>query len=86
VSYTPEEEDLPYPADFDNSIQPKHYWQASLHHRRGPRGLIPADMLYPIDDKRVRVELKENWFSDVGGFIADNDGRIYVGPEWTVVG
>ncbi|KAH7085439.1 hypothetical protein BKA63DRAFT_499616 [Paraphoma chrysanthemicola] len=38
-SYTPEEEFLPYPTAFDAA--PKHYWQASLGTRRGPRGLFP---------------------------------------------
>jgi hypothetical protein len=82
TSYTPEESDLPYPTAFD--VQPKHYWQASLGNRRGPRGLFPCDVVCPIDDARVTQKLSESWFADHQevGFIADGMGRCWVGAAW----
>jgi hypothetical protein len=81
VSYTPELTDLPYPTAFDAA--PKHYWQASLGHRRGPRGLFPVELVCTIDDERVSAKMNENWFAeDKVGFIADGQGRCWVGPRW----
>jgi hypothetical protein len=80
-SYTPEEEALPYPTAFDTT--PKHYWQASLGNRRGPRGLFPHDTVCAIDDEKVTQRLREAWFADKEvGFIADGQGRCWVGPNW----
>jgi hypothetical protein len=81
VSYTPEESDLPYPTAFDGV--PKHYWQASLGHRRGPRGLFPVEVVCTIDDERVSAKMSESWFAEEKvGFIADGQGRCWVGPTW----
>jgi hypothetical protein len=79
--YTPEEDSLPYPTAFDTT--PKHYWQASLGNRRGPRGLFPHDTVCAIDDEKVTQRLGEAWFADKEvGFIADGQGRCWVGPNW----
>jgi hypothetical protein len=81
VSYTPELSDLPYPTAFDAA--PKHYWQASLGHRRGPRGLFPVEVVCTIDDERVSANMNDNWFAEEKvGFIADGQGRCWVGPRW----
>ncbi|KAH7095087.1 hypothetical protein FB567DRAFT_511732 [Paraphoma chrysanthemicola] len=80
-SYTPEEELLPYPTAFDSA--PKHYWQASLGTRRGPRGLFPHDTVCSIDSEKVTEKLNEAWFAEKeAGFIADGQGRCWVGPTW----
>ncbi|KAH7138320.1 hypothetical protein B0J11DRAFT_12724 [Dendryphion nanum] len=83
VTHTPEEEALPYPTFFDASPTPKHYWQASLHDRRGARGLLPHDMLCPIDDAKLDARMKESWFSATAHLIVDVSGRVWVGPAWT---
>jgi hypothetical protein len=81
VAYTLEESDLPYPTIFDS--QPKHYWQASLGHRRGPRGLFPCEVVCTVDDERVAQKLSESWFAEESvGFIADAQGRCWIGPRW----
>jgi hypothetical protein len=81
VAYTQEESDLPYPTAFN--AQPKHYWQASLGHRRGPRGLFPCEVVCTVDDQRVAQKLSESWFAEENvGFIADAQGRCWVGPTW----
>jgi hypothetical protein len=81
VAYTPEQSELPYPTAFD--VQPKHYWQASLGSRRGPRGLFPCEVVCTVDDERVAAKLSESWFAEESvGFIADAQGRCWVGPRW----
>lgn len=81
IVYTPEEESLPYPTAFD--VEPKHYWQASLGNRRGPRGLFPVDSVRPIDSEMVTQKLGECWFAEKEvGFICDVVGRCWVGPDW----
>jgi hypothetical protein len=81
TAYTPQDTDLPYPTAFDTAA--KHYWQASLGHRRGPRGLFPVENVCTIDDERVLRQMSENWFAESGvGFVADAQGRCWVGPGW----
>jgi hypothetical protein len=81
TAYTAQESDLPYPTAFDTA--PKHYWQASLGHRRGPRGLFPVEAVCSIDDERVIQKMNETWFAEEEvGFIADAQGRCWVGPNW----
>ncbi|KAF2018479.1 hypothetical protein BU24DRAFT_421463 [Aaosphaeria arxii CBS 175.79] len=73
--------DLPYPTAFDSSSSvTKHYWQASLGNRRGPRGLLPCDIVCEIDDQRVGSTLRENWFAGQTQLVADGEGRVWVGP------
>jgi hypothetical protein len=81
VSYTPEESDLPYPTTFDAA--PKHFWQASLGNRRGPRGLFPVGVVCAVDDEKVTQKMSASWFAEKDvGFIADAAGRCWVGPAW----
>jgi hypothetical protein len=81
VAYTPEEVDLPYPTAFDTN--PKHFWQASLGNRRGPRGLFPVDVVCPVDDDKVTQKMSQSWFAEKDvSFIADAVGRCWVGPAW----
>ncbi|KAF2466714.1 uncharacterized protein BDR25DRAFT_345319 [Lindgomyces ingoldianus] len=83
VSYIPDDETLPYPTAFDAT--PMHYWQASLHNRRGPRGLFPHSIVCRIEDDRLAEKVKECWFANGVHLIADMAGRVWVGPEWTFV-
>lgn len=81
IAHIPEVTDLPYPTAFDGA--PMHFWQASLGHRRGPRGLFPVSAVCSIDDERVTEKMKESWFADKDvGFVADGQGRCWVGPGW----
>jgi hypothetical protein len=83
VAHVPEATDLPYPTAYDAPV--KHFWQASLGNRRGPRGLFPCDVVCPAGDQRITEKLqeRENWFAGEGvGFIADVVGRCWVGPGW----
>jgi hypothetical protein len=81
TSHTPHEETLPYPAAFNSP--PKQYWQASLGHRRGPRGLFPYDIMHPVVDERVSQRLCKLWFAEKDvNLIADAHGRVWVGPSW----
>lgn len=81
IAHIPEVTDLPYPTAFDGA--PTHFWQASLGHRRGPRGLFPVTAVCSIDDERVTEKMMENWYAEKGvGFIADGQGRCWVGPGW----
>lgn len=81
AAHIPEESNLPYPTALDP--QPKHYWQASLGNQRGHRGLFPSNIVCSIDDEKVTLKLSESWFAEEGvGFIADAQGRCWVGPRW----
>lgn len=72
ISHTPEEDDA----------QQVQYWQASLNHRRGPRGLFPYNIVCPVDDDRVDQRIKEAWFASSTQLVADMAGRVWVGPDW----
>ncbi|KAF2800816.1 hypothetical protein K505DRAFT_412719 [Melanomma pulvis-pyrius CBS 109.77] len=84
-AYIPSPTALPYPTQYDASLSPVHYWQASLHHRRGPRGLFPHDVVCGIDDERVVERIKEGWFAGGAGMVADERGRVWIGPSWVFV-
>ncbi|KAF2728449.1 hypothetical protein EJ04DRAFT_99341 [Polyplosphaeria fusca] len=87
MSYTSEQDNLPYPTAFDerDAMARKQLWQASLHHRRGPRGLFPHDVVCEVDDEKVTDAIKKHWFAGMTGLVADGRGRVWVGPEWQFI-
>lgn len=83
TAHTPSHSDLPYPTAFDSTHTETHYWQASLGHRRGPRGLFPSGVVCPAPDASITQKITENWFAETRvGFIADGRGGCWVGPGW----
>ena len=45
--------------------------------------MFPVTAVCSIDDERVTEKMMEIWYAEKGvGFIADGQGRCWVGPGW----